>query len=141
MTEARLEGLTEMLERVKGDTLKRVQRTMQVVGVETVTYLRSLTKTMRPPVRPGEGPRRAHPGGWADVTGNLANAYEWEVDVDAGAGIVTLVLKNGMEYAAYLDARDGYFVLRGVADEGGPVEQALVRILARVAPGMQVVRG
>lgn len=129
----------EMLEQVKGSTMQKAVRISQVVGIETVMYLRSLTDVMRPPVRKGEGPRQAHPGGWADVTGNLANAYGAEVQ--SFGDEVVLLLTNTMEYAAYLEARDAYYVLEGVAADGGPVQQLMERIVARVAPEIQVVHG
>jgi hypothetical protein len=82
------------------------------------------------------GPRHAHPGHWADVTSNLANAYSFEVDVGDDYG--QLMLKNSMEYAAYLEAKNGYFVLSGVLEPGGPVERAILHVLAEIAPDWQV---
>lgn len=94
-----------------------------VVGNETVAFLRSLTDQMRPPARAGEGPRRAHPGGWADVRGTLAASYSYKVEpTDFGA---RLTLINTAEYAVYLELMDGYYVLSGVGEPGGPVEQIL----------------
>jgi hypothetical protein len=161
----------QVFARIRGDTQAKLERVLTQVGVETVTYLRSLTEEMRPPVgarqrtradgtesstlgrrqrrgrlrkdgtrgrRTGarETGRQAHPGHWADVTGQLALAYAWTV-TRVGSGVV-LVLSNSAEYAAALEARDGYFVLSGVADPGGPVDLALRAAIARVAPDWRV---
>ena len=59
---------------------KNVQRALDASGFELVGFYRSLTPKIRPPVKAGEGFRRAHPGNWADITGNLANAYQHRVN-------------------------------------------------------------
>lgn len=137
----------------------KLAHVLEQVGWETIAYLRSIGHGLRPPARPGEPPRSAHPGQWADITSNLANAYRFELYAggarirwtDAGAELrvqgsfteridfpLELRLINGMEYAAELEARDGYWVLSGVADPGGPLESALRTVLARLAPDMEV---
>lgn len=58
---------------------RNTRRALDAAGTEEVNFLRSLTSTMRPPVKAGEGMRRAHPGNWADITGNLKAAYTHEV--------------------------------------------------------------
>lgn len=121
------------------DAAKKLALVAEAVGRETIAYLRSYTGETRPALRPGQPNRRAHPGGWADVTQNLSNAYGFEVSETDGA--VTLTLLNTMEYAAALEARDGYFVLRGVTDPGGPVEKALREVIPRIAPGWTVMVG
>jgi hypothetical protein len=115
----------------------QIQLMLEAVGAEVIAYLRSLTAEMRPPTRPGEGERSAHPGHWADVTGNLSNAYGWRVE-STGDGY-TLVLFNTMDYAVYLEAKEGFFVLRGITDNDGPVEQAIRNAAARIAPEWRVV--
>lgn len=124
------------LERVRISELQKVEALLEVTGREVVAYLRSLTGETRPAVRPGQPSRRAHPGHWADVTGILSNSYDFRVERD-GEG-VSLILLNSAEYAAELEVRDGYFVLKGVTDPGGPVEQALREVLPRIAPGWEV---
>lgn len=37
---------------------------------------KGLTSTNQPPVKVGEGERKAHPGLWADESGNLANSIQ-----------------------------------------------------------------
>jgi hypothetical protein len=130
-------GFTEALKALEMTQQEKARLLLQQVGVETIAYLRSLTSEMRPPARAGGRTRPAHPGHWADVTGQLANSYEWEVEeIDGGAA---LILRNHAEYAAYLEAKHGYFVLSGVADPGGPVELAIRR--AADAMGWEVQGG
>lgn len=94
-----------------------------VVGSETIAFLRSLTDNMRPPARNGEGMRRAHPGGWADVRGTLAGSYSYRVEpTEFGA---KLILINTAEYAVYLELMDGFYVLSGVGEKGGPIDTIL----------------
>lgn len=84
-----------------------------------------------------EGSRRAHPGHWADRSGQLALSYASEV-VEDGDSII-LVLSNSAEYAVYVEAHDGFFVLSGVLEDGGPVEQAFRAVAARLAPDWEIV--
>jgi hypothetical protein len=117
----------------------QAQALLDLLGAEIIVHLRSLTDRTRPPVRKGEPRRAAHPGRWADVTGVMANSYAWQVEVDSDGGRV--ILSNSAEYAIYVDAMDGYFVLRGVTDRGGPVEEILRRVIAQVAPEWEVRYG
>src|SRR5678809_673802 len=48
-------------------------------GRLAVEYLQSLTRERRPPIRPGEAFRFAHPGHWADRSGILAANYFYAV--------------------------------------------------------------
>lgn len=141
------------------DVARKLAITMDQVGWEVISYLRSLTGETRPPARPGEPSRAAHPGHWADITSNLANAYRFELR--AGDTLIRwstegkaptlegsipavvafpleLTFFNGMEYAAALEARDGYWVLREITEEGGPVVRALRTVLARIAPEVEI---
>lgn len=63
-----------------------VVRALDGAGFEAVKFLRSKTSTMRPPIRADQGSRQAHPGGWGDVTSNLANAYHHKVNGRRGTG-------------------------------------------------------
>lgn len=118
---------------------QKIRMLLEAIAIETIAYLRSLTTEMRPPAKPGEPSRFAHPGGWADVTGQLANSYGWAV---RKAGIAwELELRNDAGHAIYLEEREGYFVLRGVTEPGGPVEQALRAVIARIAPDWEVDDG
>lgn len=123
----------DKLEASAQDVIKGV---LEMVGIQTIAYLRSLTDEMQPPIYKAEGERPAHPGGWADISGDLARGYGWEVyGTPSGA---VLRLYNMMDYAAALEAKEGYFVLSGVTDPGGPVEQALREVGARL--GLRIWR-
>lgn len=130
-------GFEDMLADIEADTQSKMQMLLDAVGAETVAYLRSLTSKMQPPARrypggPLGGDRQAHPGGWADRSSNLANAYAYNVQVDAESA--TLQISNAMEYAIYLEVKENYYVIRGVFQEDGPVFAAIRRNLARIAP-------
>lgn len=152
----------QAIRELEADNAKKMLLVLETVGLDTVVYLRSLTGEMRPPVRKGEPPRRAHPGHWADISSNLANAYRFEIwagsqkvrwmnegrEVSVAGAIVntkdlkgpyTLMMINDMEYAAYLEAREGYFVLSGVTNPGGPLEKALRRVVRQI-PGWRLER-
>lgn len=133
---------------------RKIELLLQSVGFEVVAYLRSLSggegeaargpaRTVRFNTREGtrvsfetnrSGP--THPGGWRDVTGNLALAYAFQVESNAAGA--TLIFTNHMEYAAALEARDGLWVLRGVTDPGGPLDRKLREVLPKVAPGWEI---
>jgi hypothetical protein len=116
---------------------EKARLVLEAVGVEVIAYLKSITDERRPPARGGLAERFAHPGHWADVTGILANSYGWEIVKIPGGW--RLVLYNTAEYAIHLEHKEGFFVLSGVADPGGPVEEAVAEVVPRVAPGMRVV--
>ena len=61
-------------------TGKNVARSLEKSGFDIVAHERSLIAKLRPPVRAGEGMRQAHPGGWADITGNLSSSYRFRVN-------------------------------------------------------------
>jgi hypothetical protein len=104
-------------------TKKKAVYAAHILGSELIVFLRSLTDTMRPPARAGEGQRRAHPGGWADVRGTLDLSYSYTVEeTELGA---ILILVNTANYSIYLELMDGYYVLSGVDEPGGPVDRIL----------------
>lgn len=154
---------TKQIAELELDMATKAELILESIRVEVIAYLRSLTDELRPPLRRSartgrlyqpsvrrgkdgslrqslgtEPPRRAHPGHWADVTSQLALSYEGEVQRIPGGA--RLILRNGAEYAAALEARDGFFVLSGVAEAGGPIDQALAVVVPRVAPGMHLER-
>lgn len=134
------------------------------VGADVVAYLRSYTNEWRPAVgsrgtsalsrvrdrkggrkahivrAPGSGSggkRRAHPGHWADITGDLMEKYAYKV-VREPSG-VRLEITNTSGHAIYVEAMDGFFVLKGITDKGGPLDQRLRAVLPLIAPTMKVV--
>jgi hypothetical protein len=153
--------LDELAAAIEIEALDRMELAYRQVGQEVVDYLRSLAEPpiWRPPLirskktgrlyqarrlgmrhRPDtqvEGPRRAHPGEWADRSGQLALSYSFEVIREAHS--VSLVFRNTAEYALYVEEMDGFFVLSGVTDPGGPVEVAFRAIAARLFPDWRIV--
>lgn len=109
---------------------------LDAIGFQTIAHLRSLTDVLRPPAKTGEPWRRAHPGGWADVTSMLAASYTHRVERTTDG--VRLVLANTAGYAIYLEARDGYWVLSGAIERGGYVDRVLRSVIADVAPNWDV---
>jgi len=131
-TATAIQGIAEALAPLDRDNTTKVRQLLNAVGLKTVAYLRSQTSERRPPVRAGGNERPAHPGHWADISGQLAASYD--KDVQETPGGYRLVMTNSAEYAAALEARDGFFVLSGVTDPGGPLEVALRQAVATIAP-------
>jgi hypothetical protein len=132
------DAFREELRAAQIDQMTKARGLLDRAGFETVAMLRRLIGVMRPPAHAGGGMRQARLGGWADVTGNLAASYGH--DVNHGADSVELELRNTMEYARHLDQRDGYFVLSGVTEAGGPLEQAIERTLPAIDPEWRLER-
>ncbi|HSB55149.1 MAG TPA: hypothetical protein VLD58_12365 [Gemmatimonadales bacterium] len=132
-----LEGVLEALREIERDTTTKLHQVATYTGIRAVETVKSLTAEMRPPARKpnGEwtGPRRAHPGHWADITGILVNSY-YAVATIIRPGQVDLEMGNTASYAQKLEDKDNYWVLEGVAAKGGPVEQALAQAVAALAP-------
>lgn len=54
---------------------EHIERALRGAGREIIEFCTRLTNELRPPVKKGEGPRRAHEGHWSDVTGILASSF------------------------------------------------------------------
>jgi hypothetical protein len=121
---------------VSGDIEQTLADIAEAIGAKTIEFLRALTSEMRPPVKAGAPWRHAHWGHWADRSSQLALGYRYEVNRTVDG--VELVLINGTEYAMALEAHDGYMVLTGVTDPGGPAEVKLREAVAILAPGWEV---
>jgi hypothetical protein len=131
-----IEGIAEAMREIEVDTKKKLRKVRDYIGIRTIAHLRELINETRPPLRAGEPARKARQGHWADDSGNLARAYSWSPQEDGDS--ISLILENPMEYAAALDVKEGFFVLRGVADKGGPVEQALRAAVKEIEPEWDV---
>lgn len=134
------------------------------VGTDVVAWLRSYTNEWRPPASargssvlhrvrdkkggrsvrmvraPGsgsQGKRRAHPGHWADITGDLKAKYGYRVKRTRNS--VRLEIFNESEHAVYVEAMDGFFVVKGMADAQGPIDQRLRAVLRQIAPNWKVM--
>jgi hypothetical protein len=152
--------LDELAKAIEVESIERLRLALEQIGQEVVDFLRTLAEPpeFRPPLitsrsgkkyqakrlgmkhRPStrvEGPRRAYPGHWAARSGQLALSYEYQVVVSADGA--TLILRNTAEYAFWVEVMDGFYVLSGVMDDGGPVEQAFRAVLGRLYPDWRVV--
>ena len=120
-------ALRETLQEIAKDDWELVEEILERVGTRTVELLQSYTGEKK---RDG---RRMHPGGWADKTFNLMRGYRYEV-MEQGSDWV-LVIGNTARHAHLIEMRDGLFVVAGVTDPGGPVEEALQQAIRELAPG------
>jgi hypothetical protein len=103
--------LQEKLNRLDASIEKKAEMLADKVALEVIKHARSLTDETKPGVNPSDGPRKVHPGGWADVRGQLANSIRREI-VSNGFEISAIVEATA-EYAEALDAKTGYDVLGG----------------------------
>lgn len=120
--------MSEMRQRLEarakeGD--KKLGQVLDEVGALTVAFLRSYTAEKNRAGRP------KHPGGWADRTFKLRDSYFWEVQREPGHWV--LLIGNTAPHAHLVEA-DGMFVVRGIAEPGGPVETALRQAVQELAP-------
>lgn len=80
--------------------------------------------------------RPTHPGGWGDISHDLVDGYYARTEkVDAGW---QLTLGNKSGHAGYVEAKDGYFVISGVMDPGGPVDKAIRKAFRRLNPSWKI---
>lgn len=156
--------LDELVAAVEVDARTRLRLALEQLGQETIDYLKALAEPQefRPALRRSkrtgnlyqvtasrtrtqgkvgpngalEGERLAHPGHWADRSTQLVNSYSHEVVDDANG--VTLILRNTAAYAFWVEAMDGFFVLSGVLDPGGPAEVAFRAIATRLFPDWKI---
>lgn len=99
------------------------------IGKRVVAKLQSHTSEMRPPARRGGAARYAHPGHWGDVTGALASQYGYDVDRKSGRNTLTITNEDREGYGAILEMREGFFVLRGIDDPGGLIDQTMRQVV------------
>jgi hypothetical protein len=132
LAETELTGLEELVRRLEGDARVKLRRVAEFIGERTVEYLKSYTSEIRPPTTPGGPTGPAHPGHWKDITKQLVEGYGSRVTEDVDG--LTLEVFNRSDHAIFVEMRQGYFVLHSVMDPGGPVEQALRKAVAQIAP-------
>lgn len=146
-------AFVDALRDVQLTEVRKIELLLESVGFETIAFLRSLSggegeaegaeQRVSFRTRSGAGVSfltnrtgPTHPGGWRDITGNLANAYAFRVETHSDGA--TLIFTNSMEYAAFLEARKGIWVLRGVTEPAGPLERKLREVLPRIAPNWEL---
>lgn len=146
----------KMIEDLESDFASQAYLLLDSVGREVIEHLKSYTGHTKPAVgaryewgsasgKRMRGPqitradRPVHPGGWADISFDLMNSYAYEVTkLENGA---ELALLNTSDHAIFLELRNGYFVLSGITEAGGPVDLALRRAVAIFMPGATIDMG
>jgi hypothetical protein len=127
--------------------LLSLEEFFDLVGTEVVRRVRLYTSESRPsarlPKRLGggwTGPRKAHPGGWGDITHLLEQSYRHEVIRDATEVVLGIINDDPEGYGAELEQRMGFFVVHGLDDPGGLIDQVIMVMIAR-APDWQLESG
>lgn len=136
---AALSGMATEIAGLEGEVEDKVLLMLDEIGQLTVEYLQSTTTERRPPAYPDQSFRYAHPGHWADISGVLAGAYRYEVT--EAEFRLALINDDPGGYGAILERRNGFWVLTGVTDPGGPVEKAMRQAIGTIAPDWTIVRG
>lgn len=136
-------GLPESFEEISGHLAADAYVMMLEVGERVVEKLKSHTSERRPPARRGGADRFAHPGHWADVTGQLVADYRYEVIKKGRKGLSELHIINDDSggYGAILEEREGFFVLRGIDERGGLIDQEMRAAIAEYMSDVRVVNG
>lgn len=98
-------------ERLIQEDAQHLRNALDAAGFAARDYDLALTGPSVPGVRKGDGPRSAHEGGWADITGNLAGSYDHEVTVSPKRHRVTLTSIARMEYAPFVNNHEGISVM------------------------------
>jgi len=109
--ETDISELSKILKQQEKTAIVRAERLAELLAREVIKYARSHTDETKPGVNENDGPRKVHPGGWADVRGQLANSIKMRIEVDGLK--VSAVVEAIAEYAEALDAKTGYDVLGG----------------------------
>lgn len=105
------EGFQRKLRLAEIETKKKAKLLIELVAREVVQHAKSLTSETKPGVNPDDGPRRVHPGGWADVKPQLVKTINQRV---SSSGLnEKAIIQATAEYAEALDAKTGYDVLGG----------------------------
>lgn len=124
-------GLRRTLERKAREWDPQIGAVLTLVGKRTVDLLRSYTG------KRNKRGRTVHPGGWGDKTFTLRDSFFYEV-VHERPGVWALVIGNTARHAHLVEAVDGIFVVRGIAEPGGPVDVALRQAVHEISPEWEV---
>lgn len=133
-------ALEVRLRKLQRESEAQLVAVLHRVGQRTIEILQGYAFDMEArPVKKGRkrlDTRPRHPGGWADKSGKLAESYGYEV-VAVRNGVALTILNTDRK-ATLIEARDGYFVVSGVTEAGGPVDRALREAIAELAPGWEM---
>lgn len=111
--DVRLEGADLALEKIARLVELNAVKTRDAV-LSILTAMRDYAKDYAP---------------FTDRTGNLRNSIQFEMDPN---GLPAGTLYAGMEYAVYVEFRDGYWVLQGAIDYYEPIINKLFSGLIKV---------
>jgi hypothetical protein len=119
------------------DTGDLILEVLETARRDLIVFLRSYTNVLRPPdfrvsyyfglvegLPAAKAPRRAHPGGWADISHELKKGYKSEI-IQHGPADYELSLENTAPHAAFVEAKAGFWVVSGVFTPGGKVERSI----------------
>lgn len=106
-----ISSVSKKLKRLDASIEKKAEMLAEYVARDIIKHARSLTGETKPGVGPNDGPRKVHPGGWADVRGQLKNSIKQTIEINGFE--VKAIVQATAEYAEALDALSGYDVLGG----------------------------
>ena len=120
-------GHETLMAELKGNRMSQYGNVAEAQLVYAVNLVTSLTSQTKRGVNKGDGPRKMHPGNWADVTSNLVRAISHEVVHKHGRtemtwgvikreGLSGVTITDVIEYAEKLDSMNGINVLAGIED-------------------------
>jgi hypothetical protein len=119
---------------------ERLVHALEYIGKELVAFLRSYTTEERPDDPRATwslGPRKAHPGHWADVTKELRKGYRYAV-ITSGRYDHRLEITNTSPHAMWVERLEGYYVTRGLFTGRSPIVQQLRQVLRAVGAGRRL---
>ncbi len=90
-----------------------VETAFDRVGADMIEHAQGYTGQMRPPIATGNPMRPAHPGQWADITTVLMQGFVYKAE-RKGRDRYAFTFGNEAEYAAMLEAKEGYWVVSGL---------------------------
>lgn len=122
--------LGNFLSSVRHQVMDNAGEVLHIASELLLKYVKSYTNQLAPPDSQHRNVRHTHPGGWADVSHDLQDKYFSSVQLEGNAW--TMTIGNNSAHAVYVEARDGFLVVHGLTEVGGPVEQA-IRRAARLA--------
>lgn len=148
--------VVEMIASIEANSTDTIRAVLEFVRKDVLYFLKSYTNVERPPTgyqrkftldkesrrikvpkSDRTGWRPAHPGGWADISEDLKKKYFTDVQFVEGAWRLTI--GNKSDHAVFVEARDGFFVVHGVLEPGGPVARSILRAIKALGLNWKVV--
>lgn len=110
--EDNLPSVIVSFERFKRNLNAAIIHAFDEVAADMIEHAQDYTGKLRPPVYAGNPPRPAHPGNWADITTVLVQGFTYSVKWQGHE--LHFVFGNEVEYALYLEKKEGYWVIGGL---------------------------